>query len=68
MTRGPISHALAGYIRGIDESRYDTASALTRLRAEVSHARKRIVHLEQALREVGQLMAPVVMEDVDALN
>jgi hypothetical protein len=60
--RGPISHALAGYIRSIDESRYDTASAATRLRAEVSHTRERIGDLEQALREVGQLLS-----DADAV-
>jgi hypothetical protein len=66
--RGPVSHALSGYVRGIDERCYDTASAATRLRAEVGHARERVADLEQALREVGQLLAPVVMEDADALN
>jgi hypothetical protein len=65
--RGPVSHALAGYIRGIDESRYDTASAMTRLRAEVGHTRERVADLQQASREIALLMAPApAMEDQDA--
>jgi hypothetical protein len=65
--RGPISRSLAVYIRGIDEGRYDAASAVARLRAKVTHARERVADLTQSLHEVGQLMAPVAVEDqVDA--
>jgi hypothetical protein len=63
---GPLSYALSSRIRGVDEDRYEAAAAMTRLRAEVGHTRERVADLEQALREVGQLMAPVVVEDADA--
>ena len=54
----PPAHALAARVRGADEDLHDAAGAVARASADFSGLRERIADLEQALREIGQLMAP----------
>jgi chromosome segregation ATPase len=61
--RQPIAQALAARLRHFDEGVHDAAAAVARARGALSGASDRVADLEQALREIAQLMAPAAEEE-----